>query len=332
MADARKHARLQKALKRNANSRVVMKMVPSSVDDGFASKSESEQRAEAIEAMKLLGSAVFVSGKEAPPDLLPFYKPVLSALLTGFDQERVVEDARDGKGRDVRKSLDTPGLDALSAMLGYVDPKCMDAGVMRKQARALEAVHALKARFFAGAALPKARLYELVYRTALSILRVRRVAGCLFALHDASLGETLSVDVLDLTESAENLAQQAIVLTWIRHVMRSTDLGSTYLACLPKADKQLALVRKFYTSELKKLRDEQQIVVKTARYLSKMVTEHVHQGARMRVISVDTEDALRHLAEMCYDIMRVDGTDVTAEALITDVDSAIVYSAAWMSE
>lgn len=312
MADARKQVRterLQKALKRNANSRVVMKLVPSSTDDGFASKSEAEQRAEAIEAMKHLGRAVFVSGEEAPPDLMPFYKPVLLALLTEFGQDRVVQ-TQDGKA--VREDLETPGLDAVADMLSYVDPKCTDAGVVAKRARALAAVRALKANVAAGAALPKARLYELVYRAALSILRVRRVAGTLVALHDASLGDSLSVDVLDLTESAGNLAQQAIVLTWVRHVMRSTDVGGTYLACLPKPGKQLKLVREFYKSELKKLRDEHTIVVKTARYLSTMVTEH--HG--MRVISVETEDALRHLTDMCYDVMRVDGTDAVAEALL----------------
>lgn len=334
MADPRAKVRLerlQKAFERNANSKVVMKMVPSSVDDGFSAKSDADKRAETIEALKALGRTVFLPGEEAPPDLMPFFTPVLKAVLMEFGEERVVESPMDAKGR-LDKTAETPGLDALADMLGYVDPKCLDVGVTRKQERALKAIGALKARFVAGAPLPKGRLYELVYRITLSILRVRRVAGCLFSLTDACLGDTLSVDVLDLTERAENLAQQAIVLTWIRHVMRSTDVGSTYIACLPKADKQLKLVREFYKGELKNLRNEELIVVKTSRYLSTMVTQHVHQGTKMRVISVDTEDALRHLVEMCYDIMRVDGTDVAAQALVTDVDGEIEKSAGRMTE
>jgi hypothetical protein len=334
MAGAREKVRLerlQKAFKRNAKTNVIMKMVPSSVDDGFAAKSDVVKRAETIEALKLLGRVVFLRGESAPPDLMPFFTPVMKAVLMEFGEDRVVESPADVKGRVETARAETPGLDAVAAMLCYVDPKCLDIGVTRKQARTLEAIEALKARFAAGAPLPKGRLYELVYRAALSILRVRRVAGCLFALSGESLGDKVSVDVLDLTENAENLAQQAIVLTWIRHVMKSTDLASTYVECLPKADKQLKLVRQFYRSTLKNLRDEHEIVVQTARYLSTMVIEHVHNGVKMRVISVDTEDVQRHLVEMCYDIMRVDRTDVAARALVSDVDTAIEDSVASMT-
>jgi hypothetical protein len=305
---ARRLARLEKALKRNGASAVVMHMVPSSEEgESFATMSEGDMRAEALKALKQLGEAL--QGEDTS-----FYRRVLRAVCLEWAEERAVSESSPDSKLDATTRMVTPGIDALAEMLQYVDPACREAGVLTKQARVLGALDALKVRLLAGASPPKAALYELTCRAALSILRARRVMQCMVVLDGLDSDRTLSVDLSDLTEDAGSLAQQAVVMTWIRHAVRASDVNSTYLSCLSKPDKQLPPVRKFFKGVLKTLHNDEAIVVATAKYVRSLVRCHaVEGGAPLRILSADRDDVLRHLVDTCYGIFRSDGTDAAAE-------------------
>lgn len=314
-------ARLDKALSRNAKSHVVLKMC-SPDGDGLRSMTEAEKRAAAIEALRRLGRDVY--GGSHVEGCMPFFDAVLEAVVFGWRDDAACVPAPTGGKTADRPGSATPGIDGVLAMMLYVDPGCDDARVVLKRARCVSAMTVLKGLMLAGRPPPKAELYELVYLCAVSLIRLRSAAACLTMLEGDDVREHLSVDLKDLLVADDTASddvraiQNAVAMTWIRHVMLAGSVGSTYLACMARPDKQLPAVRRFFKSVVGKLRTDGAIIQATARYLGTFV--RVVQG--MRVISVDSADVRLHLVESCRGIMETDGTEEVAERLLVRMNEA----------